>query len=347
MSNETGLALDDRNEQIKATVQLYKAMIVNGKKLSDDEARALAVFSNQTGLDVFSQECYYLPGTGPIPGIQGFRRKAREAAERQAKFANYRMVGKGYQIKFVSGSDVKLEADYDPARGDIAYEAVLVSDMDRAAWIDRLMPIIRQMQESFSMDYPEAHNQAVLLVGPCPETRYVGVVFAGEKFTYDNTKPEKMDRHERAKKRAEKGALKKHFELNMPMMDDPETATLSISEPEPVRERLNMSTNQALSELGFDTPKSKEEEPEQPHVIDEETGEISEGEFTSLVTEAENLGGKVVEQSEENHAAELSLSELAARINELNKQLKADPKNERLLSERDNAKLALEEKRKK
>ena len=236
-------------------MEIAKRIIVNGKKLADDEIRALAVYMAQTGLSVSDNECYYMPGTGPVIGIAGVRRKAREAAMEEARAAKYRLVGKGYRLEFISGEDAKLPGIYDISQGDIAYECILTSDMDEAFWLQKLMPIITQLK-SMGLSYEDARNEAIRFIGDCPRTRYVGVVFGKESFSFGD-KPEKMDRHERAKKRAEKGALKRRFSI--PLDTDIEFAEDAIDMriidpgPQPDNKFLNGKTNDELiSSLGFE-----------------------------------------------------------------------------------------------
>lgn len=55
-----------------------KQCIPGGKRLQDDEVRSLAQVSLATGLDPFTGEIWYIPGKGPMAGIKGLRRRARE-----------------------------------------------------------------------------------------------------------------------------------------------------------------------------------------------------------------------------------------------------------------------------
>jgi len=236
-------------------MEIAKRLIVNGKKLQDDEVRALAVYTAQTGLNISMNECYYMPGTGPIPGIAGIRRLAKEAAMTEANDAKYRLVGKGYRLEFVSGESKKLDAVYDTKKGDIAYECILTSDMDEAFWLNKLFSVMDKFS-AYKLDFSDAKQKAIELIGNCPKISYVGVVYGSEVFSY-NGKPEKMDRHERAKKRAEKGALKKRFALQINVeFEEPEEfiemEILNGNSNAPLLDNSNKTTNELISELGFE-----------------------------------------------------------------------------------------------
>jgi len=55
-----------------------KNCVPGGNKLQDHEAMSLAQVSLATGLDPFIGEVWYIPGKGPMGGIRGLRRRARE-----------------------------------------------------------------------------------------------------------------------------------------------------------------------------------------------------------------------------------------------------------------------------
>jgi len=79
------------NPTITKDVQLYgggaalkymawriKNCVPGGSKLQDHEAMSLAQVSLATGLNPFIGEVWYIPGKGPMGGIRGLRRRARE-----------------------------------------------------------------------------------------------------------------------------------------------------------------------------------------------------------------------------------------------------------------------------
>jgi hypothetical protein len=104
-----------------------KLMVVNGKKLSNDEAQALAVYSIQENLDPLAQECWYIPGVGPTPGIRGLRRKAQE----QLPPNDY------FKVEF---RDVSVEERQKDQTILYAYEATL-RDTKTSAISENLFPV--------------------------------------------------------------------------------------------------------------------------------------------------------------------------------------------------------------
>ena len=293
MENDKELAVRENEStfvvKAREQMEIAKRIIVNGKKLSDDEVRALAVYTVQTGLNISLNECYYMPGTGPIPGIAGIRRLAKESAIQEANSAKYRLVGKGYRLDFVLLEEKTNEANFNIKDGDIAYKCILISDMDEAFWLNKLFPVIEKFL-SYGLDYNNAKIQAIDLIGGCPKTEYVGVVYGSESFSY-NGKPEKMDRHERAKKRAEKGALKKRFALKINTdYEEPEEFVqidivndnqLLLDNKEEYEDNLkDKTTDELISMLGFEEEPAKQ--PNHPEIPD-----------SSLVEAAQELGGVV------------------------------------------------------
>jgi hypothetical protein len=184
-----------------------KYMIINGSKLADPEVFALAQYAAATDLNPFAQECYYLPGTGPVPGIAGWRKKANEQLVFEARDINFREpVGFWVDIRPCEPG----EANFDPEKGDIAYHVALHDTLTRQRWMTEYFFAANQFMK-MGMNLHEASDAAKLMIGEEPVKTGVGVVFANEKFTRDGG-TEKYDRHERAQKRAEKLAIRKRFQ---------------------------------------------------------------------------------------------------------------------------------------
>lgn len=197
-------------EEARRFARRLKFMIVNGQKLTDQEVYALAHYSAANQLNPFAQECYYMPGVGPVTGIVGFRRKARESIQDEVK--KWMDIG----IKFDGPQNYWLEkrpATHDEAMfqdGDIAIHVTLHDSMARRQWQKDFFLAMRELREAGCTDFKECKKLAEEMVGNEPVWTGVGVVSQGEKFGADG-KPEKYDRTERAEKRAEKQALKKRF----------------------------------------------------------------------------------------------------------------------------------------
>ena len=55
-----------------------KQCVPGGTRLQDNEVKSLAQVALATGLNPFTGEIWYIPGKGPMAGIKGLRRRARE-----------------------------------------------------------------------------------------------------------------------------------------------------------------------------------------------------------------------------------------------------------------------------
>lgn len=226
-----------------------KLMIVNGKRLQDQEALALAQYAIGTGLNPFLNECYYLPGIGPGPGIAGWRRKAQEQLDYEAKRADLPIA----QVWASARPATPDEANFDPDK-DIAYFVTIHDSISRTLWEKRILSHYIDLVKNGLKD--NAWELARELAGPEPEWSGVGVVKSNENFG----SAEKFDRHERAKKRGEKLAIRKRFNLNLPapvVWEEYDIIEADVSfvdaEPRP--------TKTVMAELGFDEP-----EPETPAI---------------------------------------------------------------------------------
>lgn len=204
-----------------------KRMITNGKSLADHEAIALAHYSVTNDLNPFIGECYYLPGTGPTPGVLGFRRKAQEQMEHECRIAGVPFAT--YQVEFY----LPNEDEYEAKPGCIAYKAVIKDTISSEAWRKSLIQMMRELKDA---GVKEPYQEALHIVGSEPQWDAIGVVYKEEDFG----RVEKFERHERAKKRAEKLALKKRFpRIKLPEYESedqaPIPADIKIVDEEPRR----------------------------------------------------------------------------------------------------------------
>jgi hypothetical protein len=65
-------------KSLKHMAWRVKHCVPGGQRLGDDEAYSLAQIALATGLNPFTGEIWYIPGRGPMAGIRGLRRRARE-----------------------------------------------------------------------------------------------------------------------------------------------------------------------------------------------------------------------------------------------------------------------------
>lgn len=230
--------------QAREFASRLKFMIVNGNKLEDREVYALAHYAAANGLNPFAQEAYYLPGTGPITGIVGFRRKAQESLEDECKLHG---VTEPQRFWVETREATPEEANFEP--GDIAVHVTLRESLTNKAWRHAYFETVRELKE-FGDAKP--FETAKEFVGKEPVWTGVGVVYASEAFAAPGKK-EKFDRYERAAKRGEKIALKKRF----PSLQSIDTGnehddaiTVSFVEQEQLPEPVDVNKN--LKDMGFD-----------------------------------------------------------------------------------------------
>jgi len=175
-----------------------KLMVNNGRNLNDNEAMALAQYAVATDLNPFLSECYYLQGIGPGPGIAGWRKKAEEQLEYEAKRAAEPLARFWVDYVDPEPNEVSLSG------GDIGVKVILHDTLTKNAWEKRTLSHYIQLVSNGIKE--NAWETAQSLAGPEPTWSAVGIVRQGENFGGD-----KMPRYERACKRGEKAALRKRF----------------------------------------------------------------------------------------------------------------------------------------
>lgn len=202
-----------------------------GKPLNLKEAAQLAATSYMLGADPYNDELYST-NIGIQKGIMLYRRKAKEY--------NMEVHGSdgGYSIRFVQAKDG--EADFNKAAGDVAWIAELVDEVQHKRWEGGYVKFFNMFIEA-GANFKEADGRATQLSGPEPIHTGIGVVdhresFSKEQYVKDGKgrsvmstdesgnpiyKPEMMDRNQRAKKRAEKAALKAAYPSMMTRLDRP------------------------------------------------------------------------------------------------------------------------------
>lgn len=219
-----------------------KMLICNGRKLQDDEAWALTQYARATNLNPFVGECYYLPGSGPIPGIAGWRTKAQEQLDYEATKCGEH--GASYSVEYEEAQPG--EAVFEQGK-DIAWKVIIKDYLSSKRWRQAVFEAMREFSQAGSQS---AYKDALAMIGKEPEWTGVGVVKSGENFGGD-----KMDRNERAKKRGEKLALRKRF----PRVYLPEPENYVDMEPNITIEAKHTEA-EILGKLGYGEPAPKPEE---------------------------------------------------------------------------------------
>lgn len=253
-------------EPIRKMALQYKYMIVNGNRLSDQEAISLALYSKSTGLNPYAGECWYIPGVGPGPGIAGWRKKAQEQLAWEGQQTNSPIGYFWTEDEQLSESGVG--AIFDPEAGDIAYKVTLKVSTSSQQWRKDYFEAVKFLRDMGS-ENPLIEGKT--LVGEEPSWTGIGIVYGSEKFAFGD-KPEKFNRHERAIKRAEKIAIRKRFpRIDLPL--DLEFEENSIDAEWNEEGRSPRNAREIIRELGFDTGIIEEEESQEEGIQEEETGE--------------------------------------------------------------------------
>ena len=177
-----------------------KFLVVNGKKLSNPEAVALAQFSVSENLDPFASECYYIPGVGPVIGIAGLRRKAREALAKEFPGEYH-----GFSIVF---ADVTSQFKVNEPDIYLAYKATLRDTLKTKIYL--------QLYEKAKSLY-ETSDEIISAVGRPPLLEAVAVMYQNE---LNPSRDAKFHPTERCQKRAEALVIKKRFNLSYQFGDE-------------------------------------------------------------------------------------------------------------------------------
>ena len=206
-----------RQDEVARWVVLLRDMIQNGRKLSDAEVQALAVYSAINHVNPTNGECYYLPGVGPVSGIITWRKLGQEQLDSESQVR-----GKHYfwcQFTAIVPAD---NPKFDPEKGDIAYQAILRDSWTRARHTQYIVETAVSMKDNLGCDLETALAKAEEYAGEEPVWYGLGVLYGSESFVKPAqpakdgmpARPEgtdKFDRHERCMKRAEKLAIRKRF----------------------------------------------------------------------------------------------------------------------------------------
>jgi hypothetical protein len=262
ISSRDLLAQPDFLPKVEETVRKLMRLVPGGQRLTKEEATDLAVYSLMTDLNPFNQEAYYLPKVGPVAGVVGFRKKANEWLD-----AKHGPAAR-FWCEFFPAEEG--EADFDAKKGDIAYRCVLHDSEAKRHWEGQMIHNLGALKKS-GMTTKEAWEIARELAGPEPVWTAVGKVDHRESFVYGD-KPDKWDRHERAKKRAEKWAIRKAYpSVNIPDREiDGEIVEGIVREmpDEPEYPHADKSNQQLLAELGFEPAPEPDPEPDPEPEVD-------------------------------------------------------------------------------
>ena len=268
LSHNTQLLASEGTKEIQEIGRKLMKLTPGGKKLDAEQCAELAVAAYITGANPFVNEIYYMQGVGPYLGYQFYNRKATEQLAIEDPKTPPR-------IWFDERPADHTDCLFDESKGDVAWTVVLHDSVTHATWLGQQMEMFIKLTTA-GIPSEKAWSIAESKAGPEPiwqasaacygDEKFVGKVWVDGKKT-DQDQPEKWDRNERAKKRAQKWALRKRFS-NM-VVPDPEmgddviegtareivdlvAATITREEAE----KPKRTEKQNLEELGFDGPES-------------------------------------------------------------------------------------------
>jgi len=195
LASGTELLVSDATKQLSAMAAKVKRLSPGGQRLTDDQVLDLSAFCLINDLNPFDGEAYYIPGVGPTPGVSAWRKRAIE-----------------HLIRSSNDATANFHAEFRPATpdecsmedGDIAYHCTITDTVSNAKWLGQVLTTAKELKGL--VDNPVEYAKE--LIGPRPQWTSVGVVHKQENFAREG-KTDKWDRHERAKKRAEKWALRR------------------------------------------------------------------------------------------------------------------------------------------
>jgi len=249
----------------QAYIPLLRELVVNGRKLSDDQIIGRAVFAACEGLDPLSEVHTLVDKEGRTMAhtmaINGLRRKNQEQVG----------VGQEITVSFLEMTEPELAKCVGAA---IGYKCYLRDGQAYTAWQKRLLEVGKALREA--MGQAISFAEIIQVCGPAPVTEGIGLFYKSE-FSPD-WKDKSYNPIERTKKRAELNARHHRFGTHAPVYDG-ENGTEVIEAPyrdalptpaiapaleaaiqlEPVRlEKPKKSQEQLMAELGF-APKTRQE----------------------------------------------------------------------------------------
>lgn len=322
-----------------------------GKPLTKPQAAQMAAYSFILDADPYNDEIM-VTDIGIQKGIPLYRRKAKEW--------NLQVHGReyGYTVSYRKAKEG--EADFDPTRGDVAYVATVIDEYQLERWQNTYSTFLKDAIAA-GAKYDQAREDAFIIAGPRPEHTGIGVVDAREKFSKaeyvdgkptGDYKPEMYDRHERAKKRGLKIALKDAYPSMMAALDMNNNAEEIARIVSVVEKRIDQylterstvpedfDEKKAIADLGYDVT---EPDPPPPFV-DVEYEDVDDPLWTEPEDTDPNKIYWDVADSKGTPYREKELSSLSYSLNALNKKIKtyayeADKMDETKLKEYDDLKL--------
>jgi hypothetical protein len=189
----------------RAFIPLLRELVVNGKKLSDQQIIGRAVYAATEGLDPITEVHTLVDSQGNtmchMTAINGLRRKNQE------------QVGPGNEIT-MSFAEMSPDEMAKCKGAVIGYKCYLRDGQSYGHWQKRLLEVGKCLREA--MGQPVTFEQIIAMVGPAPVTEGIGLFYSSE---YNDFKDKNFNPAERAKKRAELNARHHKFSTHSPVYE--------------------------------------------------------------------------------------------------------------------------------
>lgn len=208
--SDNALAINGRAHMIETLKDSYipilRELIINGRKLTDQQIVGRAMFAAQQGLDPITEVHTLVDKEGHTMshtmGINGYRRKCLEQVR-----AN--IPGGTVEVEFMEIDKAKL-----PQGAFVGYECRLRDTASYINWQKRLREVGATLREALGGKVE--FQDLITACGPAPISTGIGIVYQDELNPY---KDKSFNPLERAKKRAEANARKHRFPTTAPVYD--------------------------------------------------------------------------------------------------------------------------------
>lgn len=181
-------------DSVRELADRIRLGVPGGRKLEQSEALVLAQIALAHGLDPFTGEIWYIPGTGPMVGIKGLRKAAQKEARKN---------GGNYWTEFRRISDPEEMDSLNIPAGALAFECRLLDSQSILSYAGSVKAL---------RDAGFSHAEATALTGGRPTTIGYGYLKPGEST--------KMPAVQCAMKRAEADAIKRRYHIPFSFGDE-------------------------------------------------------------------------------------------------------------------------------
>ena len=222
---DTRIAPWGQRSEIREIARRVQLMAPGGKKLSENEALALAQGAVAHGLDPFNGEIWYIPGSGLMAGVKGLRKAARN------------QIDGNFWTEFDQINDPDDRNALMIPEGALAFRCILRDT-------ETIMGYSKAWKDMAENGIPS--EIIPTLIGKRPYVEGVGYLKRGEAT--------RMDPVQCAMKRSEADALKRRFDLPFAIPSEPngdaiDAEWVEVTEEEEQTEDLSKKAQEGIDTL--------------------------------------------------------------------------------------------------